>query len=149
MWIIIVAMIIATTTTTAQYLGNTTGLECRWACDDPVCHPICYTKCALPLCQASCTSPHICLYQPNCRVRCPLYLLVENSCPACETVCDPLPCGGDCSPLCEATSCSWECSKPTDCRYPRCELQCEAPACSSNGNILGIGFILLLISMII
>jgi hypothetical protein len=141
MWIIIVAMIIATTI--AQQLGNTTGLECRWACDDPTCNPICYTKCAAPVCQASCPNTTICLYAPNCRVRCPTYPLVDETCPSCETICDPLPdppCT-DCSPLCEATSCSWECSKPTDCRYPHCELVCESPTCSSNGAILRVGLL--------
>jgi len=35
----------------------------------------------------------------------------------------------NCAPLCEETSCSWSCAKPTTCPRPKCELQCSKPAC--------------------
>jgi hypothetical protein len=58
-----------------------------------------------------------------------------DACPQCETICpgnlcDDVP---DCLVLCEETACAWHCEKPTNCPYPRCELQCEAPACELSG----------------
>lgn len=103
--------------------------ECRWACDDPVCSAICNPVCAAPVCQVQCDVPGTAQAcgQPICSTRCPPDQSEADSCPACETVCQPLPCA--CHVLCEATNCSWSCRKPGNCRQPRCELQCERPAC--------------------
>ncbi len=61
-------------------------------------------------------------------------------CPACETVCDPGTCTpvgvAVCSPLCEETSCSWNCELPLVCPQPTCQLQCEHPACELNVTAL-------------
>lgn len=112
-------------------LGNSDTLTCSWACDDPVCHPVCYSRCEPPLCTTQCMGPGICLYEPHCEIRCDSNVTVADQCPLCETICQPLhtSCSG-CSPLCQAPNCSWVCVKPGYCPQPRCELQCEAPVCA-------------------
>jgi hypothetical protein len=71
---------------------------------------------------------------------------ITEACPACETVCLPLDScvSASCTYLCEAPVCEWVCEKPAHCPEPtcaldgyaplcgvrpRCELQCEHPAC--------------------
>lgn len=118
-------------------LTNALGPECRWIADDPVCHAVCTPICLPTKCSFQCRNnvpPPRC-FAPDCRTRC---VDAENSspmdsCPACETVCEPLECvpnqNGNCEIVCEATECSWLCEKPTYCQPPRFELTCEKPAC--------------------
>lgn len=131
------------------------GLVCSYACDDPVCQPNCQAVCSNPVCQISCTDPAYC-YPLRCRTECsgPFN---ETMCPMCETRCDPLNCFlegnrtqyNGCGVLCEAPACGWGCSKPTNCRAPRCELQCQAPSCqysgASGGIVASLGILLLLL----
>lgn len=49
-----------------------------------------------------------------------------------------------CQNLCEATNCGWECSKPTNCPQPKCELMCEQPTCRA-ANAMGIALLILLL----
>jgi hypothetical protein len=120
--------------------GGAQHPQCRWACDDPVCHAICRPVCEPPRCEAHCTEPHTCTVKPKCRTACDLNGDVSETeaCPSCETHCDPLPqhCAAhECSPLCEAPVCGWVCEKPPPslCAKPRCELQCEQPTCAHEG----------------
>lgn len=110
--------------------------QCRWLCDDPVCHAVCKPICAPPVCQFNQTCP----YSPSCSVRCPADQCENDQCPACETLCAPPP-ALECGEIeCEAVECAWQCNKPIYCPYPRCELQCEHPACEySAGNALRAG----------
>lgn len=104
--------------------------ECRYACDDPVCSAICEHICEDPVCQFNQT----CGYSPSCSVRCPADMCESDACPQCETICSPPPveeCG---DVLCEETVCAWKCRKPFNCPLPRCELNCEHPACEYTGN---------------
>lgn len=109
------------------------NLLCHWACDDPTCNAVCRPECEAPVCEIQCQMGSSCIFSPQCHVRCSnttAPVMVSDTCPLCETVCDPLPaqCSG-CSPLCEATTCSWMCKKPSNCPKPTCELNCEAPTC--------------------
>lgn len=107
--------------------------ECRWQCDDPVCTAECAPVCAKPVCTTVCENEVPCR-APACHVRCPNEQCEADSCPQCETVCEPPHCSaaaGHCTVLCEETSCDWKCRKPSNCARPRCELQCEAPACTT------------------
>lgn len=98
---------------------------CSWLCDDPTCPAVCQPICSQPACQFNQT----CGYSPVCSVRCPADQCESDSCPACETICADPP-SLDCGVIeCEITTCSWQCRKPLHCPYPRCELQCEHPAC--------------------
>lgn len=107
--------------------------ECRWACDDPVCQAVCQPVCETPVCVlTNATHPSCSTFQPSCSVQCPANMCESDSCPQCETVCQPpSDLCNDGQLLCEATSCTWYCQKPTNCPYPRCELQCERPACET------------------
>lgn len=144
----------------ANYQVTGLGLDCHYACDDPVCHPLCVPSCRDPVCEVQCepSAPILCnALVPSCSVRCPYDLftpMVSDSCPMCETVCNPLPasCASGCSTLCEATQCGWQCRLPDECPLPRCELQCEAPACETPcaGSRLGAwGFGLLLMMAVL
>jgi hypothetical protein len=112
--------------------------ECSWACDDPVCSAVCKPVCQPPVCQVQCDNPDdvSACRKPHCWVRCPADQCESDQCPACETICAPLDCRRNpeavCEALCEATQCSWWCEKPDDCPKPRCELECERPACESS-----------------
>lgn len=106
--------------------------ECRYQCDDPVCLAICHPVCGPTICERclNTTEGLVCLPTTRCHVRCPTDMCESDSCPQCETICPDL-CVGvpGCSILCQAVECAWQCEKPTQCPLPRCELQCEAPAC--------------------
>lgn len=110
--------------------------ECRWACDDPVCVAQCEPVCEEPRCEINCGGTDVRCQVPACSVRCPAVDMCESdTCPQCETVCQPPIClpleaGAECAPLCEAPRCTWQCHKPT-CEPPRCELACERPACEA------------------
>lgn len=111
-------------------------IACSWACNDPVCIPICAPRCSSAQCTVDCTPGHSCTTTPVCHVECPYEgettLAVSGSCPACETICNPLPgsCMG-CTTVCNATNCDWSCQPPSMCERPQCELQCQSPACSA------------------
>jgi len=106
--------------------------ECRYACDDPVCLAVCQPVCGPPRCDrcVNTTDGLICQPTNRCRVRCPANMCESDTCPQCETICPDLCIGvANCSVLCQAVECAWQCEKPTQCPQPRCELQCEQPAC--------------------
>lgn len=122
--------------------------ECRYACDDPVCPAVCETVCETPACEFNQT----CGYSPSCEVRCPLDMCESDSCPACETICNPPPSEACGDVLCEATNCTWRCRKPTEaeCRKPLCEIVCERPACEyASSNRLGVTFVTILLLILI
>lgn len=117
----------------------------NWSCNDPICtvlcDPICDTTCV-------CYDPERNVsYANRCQTYCPPHQCEADSCPSCETYC-PYPCQAGYIPLCEATSCQWECHPdPTcprpaceqqdpnaTCSPPRCELMSERPACEYNGS---------------
>lgn len=139
----------------AVAVGAACHPECHWQCDDPVCFPICDIHCQPPVCEYQCMGNATCVgHTPACSVQCPSDMCEADACPACETVCAPPPLVCNiCSPLCEATNCTWDCRKPHTCQYPRCELQCEDPACkrASAGtmvvNLLGVITLVFLISL--
>lgn len=107
---------------------------CAWQCDNPTCELVPTTVCDDPVCMTTCTvgDPILCS-QPNCHISCPPNQTSVDSCPMCETICDAPTCPmtHNCTILCEATACSWK--PPLRClvRYPRCELNCERPACET------------------
>lgn len=109
--------------------------ECRWLCDDPISHAVCRPVCKKPACEIDCPPgpPDILNCEPPiCEIRCPIDQVESDACPACETVCRPVSCypyHHQCSPLCEATECFWECKKPLNPTKVQCELTCEMPAC--------------------
>jgi hypothetical protein len=120
----------------------------------------CAPVCAPPRCQYQCTTPGTqCeAYAPVCRVRCPADMCESDSCPLCETVCDQpalLCVEAGCSPLCEATSCSWSCRNnsvtglPSGCAW----VNCETPACAVSGTVGalagGIGLVVVLLSLVL
>ena len=113
----------------AEPPGN--GPECKFLCDDPICKALCVAECAPPRCEVACEGDATCVATLHCSTRCADDQLPTDSCPACETVCEPLIGCALCQPLCEAPMCSWNCAKPTACPAPRCELQCEQVACAS------------------
>lgn len=120
-----------------QYQVTGLGLDCRYACDDPICHPLCVPACRDPVCDVQCGmgAPILCnAYVPSCSTRCPYNAftpMVADQCPACETVCNALPttCTSSCNIVCPMLECGWHCRLPDECTLPRCELVCEAPAC--------------------
>lgn len=112
--------------------------ECRWACDDPVCNATTSVVCQPSVCMIVCTEADDRLQCSNrtdlCSVRLPTEDACEmDECPRAETVCPSVsqvcrkPLG--CQFLCEAPQCTWAVKKPSNCPRPRCELQCESPAC--------------------
>ena len=106
--------------------------ECRYACDDPMCLAICEPICEEPRCEFNQSCP----YTPQCHVVCPQDMCESDTCPACETHCNPPPVEACGSPLCEARNCDWKCRKPTEaeCPKPECQLTCEQPACEYTGS---------------
>lgn len=135
--------------------------ECRYACSDPVCYAKAYPSCAEPDCSIFCYKEDQCgdcriqCEEPVCEIRCPVDhdgnpdQCSLESCPACETVCEPSVCilfdcdescteNSDefltCSPLCESTNCNWLSTEPDDCPEPECVLQCQSPACECVGD---------------
>jgi len=117
----------------AMGLAQTCHPEGRYSCDDPVCPAVCSPICDAPVC-SSCVNTtedgQVCTPVSGCEVRCPADQCEADSCPVCETVCHENLCADDeCTVLCEATVCAWQCRKPSDCPVPVCELFCEAPAC--------------------
>ena len=124
--------------------------ECSWACDSPVCPAVCEPVCEAPVCEICDNSTgHICYPQGGCYTRCPSDQCEADSCPVCETLC-PHACydAPACYIQCQETMCSWRCRKPTNCPYPRCELQCEHPACEHSGAS-SLSMTLLRISVIV
>lgn len=113
--------------------GQSCHPECHWQCDDPVCAAVCEPICQPPVCEYQCMGNGTCPgHTPACSVNCPSDQCEVDMCPQCETICAPPPIACSiCSPLCEQTNCTWRCRKPApgSCQYPRCELQCELPAC--------------------
>ena len=107
------------------------ALECRYMCDDPLCHPVCEAVCSPPNCETVCDSGSC--SEPDCEITCPGDQLFDESCPMCETVCAPT--CSNCTVLCEATNCNWYCVPPTECDEPVCELICESPACEFTGTL--------------
>jgi len=104
------------------------------------CHPECYWMCDNPTCRAECKimyEPPVCICdgnpsrKPQCSIRCPPDQCEMNQCPNCETICEPL---ANCEPLCEQVVATWACRKPPSCPSPKCELQCEMPACPYGGT---------------
>ncbi len=133
--------------------------QCRYTCDDPICNASCVPKCNPPICEIQCdtNSSYIQCYPPSCHVRCPPDMCESDACPQCETVCDPPYCFDrqtyqryeGCQNLCEATNCTWQCSKPTNCPKPICELMCEQPACrTSSASRVTVGLLLILLIFI-
>lgn len=110
------------------------NLQCGWACDDPLCEPICVAKCQPSVCIYLCNETISCNREPECFTFCLASnsSLVSETCPMCETRCEDPDC--DCLIQCEEPQCGWECTKPRTCRYPLCELQCEQPACEYESN---------------
>ena len=109
------------------------GLQCQWACDNPICESTCEPVCESAVCEMQCAeaAPEFCAnLHADCDIHCPGDQLWEESCPMCENVCEapPAECSM-CAPVCEHTNCAWGCS--SECPEPQCELQCEAPACQA------------------
>ena len=100
---------------------------CSWQCDDPQCRADCKAVPESPVC--ICTNLTV---QPKCVVRCPVDMCEMQTCPACETVCEPNEACG--AILCEQTVAAWACRKPA-CTYPTSELMCEQPACPYVGSV--------------
>jgi|SRR6185369_7283254 len=113
-----------------------------------VCHPPCVQECEtlteVARCGTVCEPPACTVlgcsenvparcYFPSCRVSCPPDQC-QNQCPACETLCEPLPSictEGGCAILCQETECSWRCRKPERPPTPVCQWACEEPACAA------------------
>lgn len=112
------------------FIGVKALLECRYMCDDPVVYATCSSQCNEPVCEfQNCTD---CSRTPICRTVCPEDNQPQctESCPACEIQCDEVqPC--QCDPICEPPNCGWVGHQTVGIGqiYPRCELQCEKPAC--------------------
>lgn len=53
--------------------------------------------------------------------------------------CDPLAgCSGTCAIQCAEPEADWVCFTPNNCRYPRCQLQCDAPACEGSPSSVNV-----------
>lgn len=109
--------------------------QCRKLCDDPICNAICEPVCNVT-CDYQCMGNLRICQPPVCQQRCSNQdQSVADSCPVCETTCQPLVCSNpeeiDCNILCEPIECQWACRKPLDSECPpmTCEWQCERPAC--------------------
>jgi hypothetical protein len=135
------------------FLGSTLAChpECRWQCSDPVCPAICAPICEAPVCQICVNRTSlVCANTRYCFIQYPTLddACEADSCPIVEVICPNLCYGLDnCTVLCSQPMCSWQCSKPTNCPHPVCELQCEHPACeytSSAISSIRTSFILIL-----
>lgn len=113
--------------------------ECAWSCDDPVCPATCKPICNEYNCSRCFINPdtnetYSCekIYV-GCAISCPSDQCEDSSCPVCALSCNPNLCNGEpnCIVLCQELECNWACSKPLDCPYPKCILQCDQPACGS------------------
>ena len=74
--------------------------------------------------------------KPFCAIRCPKAMCEKNSCPKCETICNPAQCHTtcdtpppQCAVVCEKTKCDWKCRKPDNCPKKKCKIKCEKPEC--------------------
>jgi hypothetical protein len=123
------------------------------------CHPLCTYECSSPTCPAMCVpvcKPANCEVCFNvsgtitncmslvgtgvCELTCPANQCESSECPVCEIQCDeqrvcgsrrnPFSLNPNCLVMCQEASCSWQCTKPTNCPYPQCQLQCDPPACA-------------------
>lgn len=106
------------------------ALQCRWLCDDPVWTPV-----ITPHCNATnCVFSPPCGYAVYTEFRCADYLPedVETSCPQCEILAprelQPDIYAGSIV-ICEQPECGWLAEDTASKPYPRCEEQCEKPAC--------------------
>ena len=106
--------------------------HCSWACDNPTCQLKSRPICDPPTCSIHCTTgnPNECSTL-QCSVNCPFDQTTLESCPMCETTCQPLVCppANNCEVLCEPVNCSWQPEERCVVQYPKCVLQCESPAC--------------------
>ena len=136
-------------------LAQSCHTECRYICDDPVCRARCRPICSAPRCQRCVNTTQYglrCRTTGSCSVRCPVDQCEADACPQCETVCPDLcHARANCTVLCQAPECTWQCEEPSDqdCPRPRCVRQCEEPACmftgdnSSSGASAALGLLLL------
>lgn len=109
--------------------------ECHWACDDPVWKSNCEARCLPPVCEFQYPCEEL---KPEAWIVClepeDADVLVTESCPLCETHVEDIP--EECLPnsiVCEAPQCGWECHLNPFAIQPRCEIQCELPACAFSG----------------
>jgi hypothetical protein len=120
-------------------VGDSCHPQCRYLCDDPVFNATCSIVCVKP----DCIYDQTCDYSPACTIQCPEDQCESDSCPACETICQPsthIECG---QPLCAPPNCTWSCVKPTNPPPIRCEVQCERPACEySSGSIITLNMLI-------
>ncbi len=97
----------------------TSFLYCLPVCEEPVCTVV-----------EGCTK--LCL-DPVCAITCPQDQCEAESCPACETLCNPLSCypnSAGCEIQCEETTCTWSCIIPPWIYHPTsCSPIIESPAC--------------------
>ena len=104
-------------------------LDCRWACDDPVCKAPCRAVCSPPVCHYSKNGEDVSAPPgASCSISCPRDQMPGEDCPACETRCAAVE---GYTVLCEATSCTWSCGSPDTCPKPTCNLVCPTPACAT------------------
>ena len=55
-----------------------------------------------------------------------------------------------CAIQCQEPNCEWACRKPTNCPYPTCQLDCDAPACEAAGAAsLGLSALALLLVVLV
>lgn len=122
---------------------------CAYECDSPTCFASCVPQCLPYRCQTCELNPFTnvttCgpLSSSGCYVHCPRDQCEEDSCPECEIICNV---GNLCNPddpychvQCLELECDWKCDKPGDCPLPRCELQCDPPACAASSGSGGGG----------
>jgi hypothetical protein len=130
---LLLLLVVASTTTLVRGQGCHPG--CIWECDSPICYAVCSPICDAPACiTVGCSSraPQRCSQAtPSCWTSCPPDQC-QVGCPECETICVPPLAFCEsfgCAIECPETSCAWDCKKPTNCREPVCELQCNQTAC--------------------
>lgn len=107
--------------------------QCLWHCTNPKCEETCTPVCAAPTCKTFCkpVDPSTCTTEcqpPECSVICPKSGTAGTKCstvcgpPTCETKCHQ-----DCQSKCADPICSFDCTRPTDCPKPDCQLTCDSP----------------------
>ena len=105
----------------------------------------CAPRCSRPKCEYQCqpVTAHVVIGcdGPVCQTICPQDMCESEHCPACETRCNQPLCYpkpyANCTIVCEAIQCAWECKAPAACGG---NCVCERPACealSSGGLALG------------